>query len=235
MRADGPIIFRRCALAMAAIVSLSSTMFADDAPVAPTINADLQIPFSLHYSVQPGETLLTPCSAAADRHLEMPSSEVQHASFWQPLIDSLEAEAEDASETTSTADDDAAGLFDPLVTDESSHWSTTLDSAAESRVDAAVRAAGMAIVLLGVTLVVFLAWHRLRGFKPPAMVEASQLLERGRLPITQTCRLHLVRAGNCDVLVAVDRGSVKAMTPLPADFAQLTSTSFDSLAEITPR
>jgi hypothetical protein len=111
------------------------------------------------------------------------------------------------------------------------NWSASLNNAAEDRVTSAIRATGIAIVTLGVLLVGFLGWHRLRGSRMPLPVETSQLLERGRLPITQTCRLHLVRAGHCDVLVAVDRGSVKAMTPLPSDFSQLTANSFDELAE----
>lgn len=233
MRANGPFTLRCWGAALAAIASLTAASLAEDAPVTAQIIApDDQVAFELQYSVQPGERLLVPCETVDGAGDDASTDLIQQASFWTPLT----ANAADATQSTEADDNDspdaATGLFNPLSTEESTHWSTTLDTAAENRVDAAIRAAGMAIVLLGVTLVVFLGWHRLRNSKLPVMEHASQLSERGRLPITQTCRLHLVRAGNCDVLVAVDRGTVKAMTPLPAEFSPLTTSSFDSLADL---
>jgi flagellar biogenesis protein FliO len=213
-------------------VMLPSALRADDASDV----VEYQ-PLRLQYSVQPGEILLAPSQPDVDIETTSSPEPVVTAAFWQAALSPLIPNQPDASPAAAEAVESEAmetangGLFADVNAGETMNWSASLDDAAEDRVTAAIRATGIAIVALGVLLVGFLGWQRLRGSRMPLPVESSQLLERGRLPITQTCRLHLVRAGQCDVLVAVDRGTVKAMTPLPADFSQLTASPFDALAE----
>ncbi len=210
----------------------------------PSVDHELRAPFAMQYSIQSGDRLLAPVDRDTHEVVGTSFDALQLATYSEPIgdesprSDSHEPAKLDTTDLLPSGDetnDDAAGegLFQSMATDGSNNWSTALDSAAEDRVDSAIRATGFAILLLGIALVGFLGWHRMRGSKLSAPAETSELLERGRLPITQTCRLHLVRAGGCDVLIAVDRGSVRAMTPLPGDFSQLTSLPFDAPAEIS--
>lgn len=215
----------------------SQGLSADDSAATgrPVVSAESST-FGLQYSVQPGNTLLAPTTpdARTYSHHPEPDDLILQAAYFEAAVDfesvpaappaKLQASPAHAPEADSPS---GTSLFGNSAGDEPDHWSTTLDAQAEDRVDSAIRAAGFAIVVLGVVLVAFLGWHRLKTTQLAPVSEAAELSERGRLPITQTCRLHLVRAGTCDVLVAVDRGAVRAMTPLPADFSQLTSLAFD--------
>jgi hypothetical protein len=205
--------------------------------VEPSLSDEALAPFTLQYTVQPGDALLTPTAGGLHGTPEFPDRAVVQAAFWEPgtVTDQTASIIPAKSGSTVTRNNDPAvdsetpgsGLFADSEGDGASEWSTTLDSAAENRVDSAIRSTGVAVIVLGLMLAGFLSWHRVRNTKLTAITETSELSERGRLPITQTCRLHLIRAGGCDVLVAVDRGAVRAMTPLPADFSQMASMPFD--------
>jgi hypothetical protein len=220
-----------CSLLLAvAVCCLPAGVGADDVH---SVADDLRAPFALQYVIQSGDRLLAPADRDVPRFDESAADDVLPAGFWEAAASSSDAspapaKADAAEESETVADAASEGLFQSMSSEGSDHWSTALDSAAENRVDSAIRAAGFAVALLGIALMGFLGWHRMRGTKLSAPAETSELLERGRLPITPTCRLHLVRAGGCDVLVAVDRGAVRAMTPLPGDFSQLTAMPFDA-------
>ncbi len=237
-------------LVITSIGGLPDTLSGDDAiswttaqvaEAHPALSKELLAPFDLQFSVQPGNTLLAPRSHDDQLINSVAGEPILQATFWEPSDDTapstpspptkLGTRNDDTAE--SAIDSDAVvGLFDESAGDRTIDWSSTLDSQAENRVDSAIRATGVAVIVLGLLLVGFLSWHRMKETKLTTVAEAAELSERGRLPITQTCRLHLVRAGNCDVLVAVDRGSVRAMTPLPADFSTLTSMPFDEPADL---
>lgn len=235
MPVSGSFRTTRWSLLVAVVCCLPVSVGAEELPLADDAAA---APFSLQYSIQSGDRLLAPIDRDAPQDTARLAEAVQLATHWEPASDSSSAEPHEPAKGGSTpassevdvqdANQDVEGLFHGLTEEGSTTWSTTLDSQAEDRVESAIRSTGFAVLVLGLALVGFLGWHRVKGSKLSAPVETSELLERGRLPITQTCRLHLVRAGNCDVLVAVDRGSVRAMTPLPGDFSQLTAMPFDT-------